>query len=126
MGDRWHGLRWPFKITAQGLFQDADDDELLESSIKFILSTGIGEYICLPEFGSKLQQDLFEPNDSVLTALVQRHVIEALNKWEPRLSVVRVNVETDDIEVRLLVEYVLVENPESLRFFSDTFERQAV
>ena len=125
MGDRWHGLRFPFKREAQGLFTDAPDDELIESSIKFILRTQVGEYICLPAFGSQLQVDLFEPNDIIMRQLVKAHVRDALNRWEPRIAVDEISVISDEHEVRLKVAYFLRADQGRLRFFEDSFDRRS-
>lgn len=125
MGDRWHGLRFPFKKTAQGQFKDpADDEDLINSSIRFILSTARGEYITLPEFGCRLPEDLFEPNDSVLEALVKTHVADSLFRWEPRIEVVEVSTIITEDELRLFVGYFIKTNPAQLRFFEDSFERR--
>jgi len=126
MGDRWHGLRFPFRKTTQGLFEDPSDVDLINSSIKFILNVQIGEYITFPEFGSKLPKDLFEQNDIVLKGLVVRHVTDSLTRWEPRISIVEVSAVIDDNELRLRVGYFRKDNPGPIRFFSDTFERQSV
>lgn len=124
MGDRWHGLQFPFKRTAQGQFNDpVDDQALIESSMRFVISTARGEYITIPEFGCGLVEDLFEPNDSVLTALVRAHVVEAVERWEPRVQITEINIIVDDDELRLFVGYFVKTNPAKLRFFEDTFER---
>jgi len=125
MGERWNGLRFPFKRTAQGQFNSPEEDqELIDSSIRFTLATAVGEYITLPEFGCKLIEDLFEPNDSVLASLVKAHVNEALSRWERRIQVTEVRTITSDAELRLIVGYFIKTNPAKLRFFEDTFERQ--
>jgi hypothetical protein len=125
MGDRWHGLRYPFKRTAQGQFNEPEEDqELIDSSIRFILSTAPGEYITLPEFGCKLIEDLFEPNDSVLVARVKSHVNESLFRWESRIDVTEINVIISEDELRLFIGYFIKSNPAQLRFFEDTFERR--
>jgi len=123
MGENWHGLRFPFKTTAQSLFAEPNDIDLINSSIKFILNTSVGEYITLPEFGSELPSDLFEQNDFVLQALIVRHVSDALERWEPRIQVRRVNVVVEDHEVRLALDYALVSNPGEIQFYQDSFER---
>ncbi len=126
MGDNWHGLRVPFKTTAQNLFAEPNDVEIINSSINFILNTAVGEYITLPEFGSRLPHDLFEQNDFVLRALVRRHVVDALERWEPRIKVFSVRLAVDLHELRLFIEYALVANPGEIRFFEDSFERNPV
>ena len=123
MGDNWHGLRFPFKTTAQNLFGEPNDVEMINSSINFILNTSIGEYITLPEFGSQLSRDLFEQNDFVLQSLVARHVTDALRRWEPRINILRINTIVETHEMRLFLDYTLIASPGEIRFFEDTFER---
>lgn len=125
MGENWHGLRFPFKTTAQNLFDEPGDVDLVNSSIKFILNTQIGEYITLPDFGSELPNDLFEPNDFVLEALVVRHASDALTRWEPRIAVLGIRSTSTDSEVRVFIEYELIAQPGEIRFFEDTFQREA-
>ncbi len=125
MGENWHGLRFPFKTTTQNLFAEPGDVDLINSSIKFILNTQIGDYITLPEFGSELPNDLFEPNDFVLESLIVRHATDALTRWEPRMSIRRISTEVTDNEVRLFIDYVLLTQPTEIRFFEDTLQRSA-
>ena len=125
MGEKWHGLPFPYRDTAQGLFTEPEDDVLIESSIRFILATNPGEYICFPEFGCRLQERLFEQNDFVLRSLIENDIREALTRWEPRIELLTVNVRSDDSEVRIFLEYVNKTSPDRLRFFEDTFERGA-
>ena len=124
MGENWHGLRYPFKTTAQNLFAEPGDVDLVNSSIKFILNTQIGEYITLPQFGSEIPQDLFEPNDFILESLIVRHASDALTRWEPRISLVGIRTTIEEHEVRIFIEYELVSQPGEIRFFEDTFQRE--
>lgn len=126
MGDNWHGLRFPFKTTVQNLFAEPNDVDLVNSSIKFILNTPIGDYITLPEFGSLIHNDLFEQNDFVLKSLIGRHIVDSLERWEPRIRLIRVNTTVELHEVRLFIEYRLKSNPGQLQFFEDTLERDPV
>jgi len=126
MGENWHGLRFPFKTTAQSLFAEPSDVELVNSSISFILNTSVGEYITLPEFGSLIHHDLFEQNDFTLKKLIGRHAADALERWEPRINVQAVNTTVEEHEVHIYIEYYLISNPGQLEFFEDTFERNPV
>jgi len=125
MGNRWHGLRYPFKPKAQGLFTDPTDDELVDSNIRFVLATAIGEYITLPEFGSKLPEDVMEPNDAILGALIERHATDALTRWEPRIYIESIETLADEDEVNIIINYRRVDDPVQLRFFHDTYSRSS-
>ena len=124
MGENWHGLRFPFKTTAQNLFGEPGDVDLINSSIKFILNTQIGEYITLPEFGSELPRDLFEPNDFVLESLIVRHATDALTRWEPRIRPLGTRTVLSENEVRIFIDYELISQPGEIKFFEDTLQRE--
>ena len=47
-----------------------------------------------PEFGCGINDLVFEANTVALRAIVQRRVREALTRWEPRIDVTDVRVET--------------------------------
>jgi len=124
MGENWHGLRFPFKTTAQSLFAEPGDIDLVNSSIKFVLNTQIGEYITLPQFGSEIPNDLFEPNDFILETLIVRHASDALTRWEPRIKIIGIRSTATEHEVRIFIEYELISQPGEIRFFEDTFQRE--
>lgn len=64
--------------------------ERINQSINHILGTRIGERFFLPEFGSRLYELVFEPNDYILEDLLKLYVSDALGKWEPRIKVLNV------------------------------------
>jgi phage baseplate assembly protein W len=64
--------------------------ERINQSINHILSTRIGERFFLPEFGSRLYELVFEPNDYILEDLLKLYVSEALSKWEKRIKLLEV------------------------------------
>lgn len=59
----------------------------INQSIHQILNTIPGERFFLPEFGSRLHQLVFEPNDLILFDMIELYVTEDLNRWEPRIVV---------------------------------------
>ena len=65
----------------------AEDIETVYQSITNILNTPIGERFFNPEFGSNLESILFEPMDSITEAKIFRLVIEAIERWEPRVRI---------------------------------------
>jgi hypothetical protein len=61
-----------------------------------ILSTRVGERFFMPEFGSRLHEAIFEPNNLVFQDLVDMYVREALAAWEKRITVLDVSVGIED------------------------------
>ena len=63
------------------------DHAHIHESILQILGTRPGERFMNPEFGSRLKDLVFEPNDSVLKGLIRHYVIDAIERWEKRVYV---------------------------------------
>lgn len=86
------GLRFPFAFQkrsggAQVSTVTSMDHAHIHESILQILGTRPGERFMNPEFGSRLKDLVFEPNDSVLKGLIRHYVIDAVQRWEKRILV---------------------------------------
>lgn len=89
------GRGWAFPVTTTGgnvVFAQGEED--IQQSIILILSTGIGERVMLPQFGSKLKELVFAAQNTAIHALASYYVNESLTQWEPRIVVTNVSVET--------------------------------
>lgn len=90
------GLRFPFAFArrsggAQVSTVTSTDHAHIHESILQILGTRPGERFMNPEFGSRLKDLVFEPNDSVLKGLIRHYVIDAVERWEKRVYVTDVS-----------------------------------
>ncbi len=58
-----------------------------------------------PEFGSRLNDLVFEPIDEVLRGLIRHYVIDAIKRWEKRVVITGVSFEntTADTDRNLLL-----------------------
>ena len=86
------GLRFAFAFAkrsggAQVSTVTSMDHAHIHESILQILGTRPGERFMNPEFGSRLKDLVFEPNDSVLKGLIRHYVIDAIERWEKRVYV---------------------------------------
>ena len=86
------GLRFPFAFArrsggAQVSTVTSMDHAHIHESIRQILGTRPGERFMNPEFGARLKDLVFEPNDSVLRGLIRHYVIDAIERWERRVYV---------------------------------------
>jgi phage baseplate assembly protein W len=90
------GQGWPFPIKPDpnGKLGFLIGEDRIKQSIWIILSTAPGERLMLPDFGCGVQDLVFQPNTAALRGVVQQHVRDALVKWEPRIAVLDVRVET--------------------------------
>ena len=87
----YRGISYPVKSGQKGLFNVENDIELIEGNIIQILGTRKGERVMLPDFGSKILDFIFEPLDHITCALLRIEIIEAIKKWEPRVTLDKQN-----------------------------------
>ena len=72
------------------LTEDKDsvlDAESVFQAVNNILSTKKGERLFLPEFGSLLEELLFEPIDDDTAFLIKTELIRAIEEWDPRVQI---------------------------------------
>jgi hypothetical protein len=90
----------------------------IRESIKIILLTEPQERLMLPQFGSGLQKFLFEPNITTTHRVIQHHITQALELWEPRIRLKSVTVAPDSRNPQkavITIDYNLVSTGNSDR-----------
>jgi uncharacterized protein len=90
------GWAFPVKPDPTGSLRYVSDAELVEQSIEIILGTSPGERQMRPEFGCRIYDLVGEANTAALRGMVQQKVREALVRWEPRIDVLEVRVDSPD------------------------------
>jgi uncharacterized protein len=99
------GWRYPVIIDRTGGVATSQLDELVRESILIILGTAPGERVMRPDFGCDIHELLFAPNNINTAGLAAHYVIEALEKWEPRIEDVRAEANpSDDEPNKLLID----------------------
>jgi phage baseplate assembly protein W len=90
------GLHFPLQTDARGQIELSSGNADIEQAIRIIISTRPGERVMRPTFGCRAQELLFEPRSPTTISLLQEYVHDALRIWEPRIEVMRVDVNPDD------------------------------
>jgi phage baseplate assembly protein W len=99
------GWSFPPVINARGGLSLTADRNEIEQAIHIILSTSPGQRVMRPNFGCRLFELVFAPNNSQTAAQARRYVEEALGMWEPRIQVQQVNIhQRSDQQNTLLIE----------------------
>ena len=70
-----------------------NDTQAIKNSIKNIFTTRKGQKILSPEFGSSLEQYLFEAVSELGANAIGNDIYNAISKYEPRVTVVQVYVQ---------------------------------
>mgnify|MGYP001609529951 CR=1 FL=1 len=79
--------------------QIVTEARLIRDSIVTILNTRLGQRLFQPDFGSRLHDLVFEPNDQGVLIMIEEDVINAISKWEPRVQLMGIRVQPDENRV---------------------------
>ncbi len=90
------GLAFPLQVDPQGGIALARGDHDIAQAIRVILGTVPGERVMRPEFGCRIHELIFAPNNAATEGLMKLYVEEALERWEPRIDVQDVMISTPD------------------------------
>ncbi len=91
------GLSFPLRTDARGKIMLTSGGQDIEEAIRIILSTRPGERVMRPTFGCRAHELLFEPRTPTTVSLLQEYVYEALRMWEPRINLIVVDVNPDEM-----------------------------
>ena len=86
------GWAFPIRTDATGSIALVAREQELAESIRLILGTAKGERPMRPEFGCGIHDQVFSPMDATTAGRVAYDVRAALDRWEPRIDVVSVDV----------------------------------
>ncbi len=80
-------------LSPRGGIAMVDGHDSVRQAILLLLSTIPGERVMRPDYGCQLHRLVFSPNDETTAGLAIHYVRQALNLWEPRIDVLRLDAE---------------------------------
>lgn len=104
----FNGTGWNLGASGIGLGADgeiaqAGGDEKIRQSILIILSTAPGERIGRPDFGCGIHEFVFSPLSPLTLGRIVRSVSMALERWEPRISVLQVHADPHPVRANTIL-----------------------
>jgi phage baseplate assembly protein W len=110
------GITLPLRLENGSIPLDSGPT-LIKASIRMILAWAFGTRFFLAEFGSRVENLIEEPNDDVLLNIAHALVAEAIEKWEPRVEFIDVELERPDFnKLSLRIIYRVISSQQT-----DTF-----
>jgi len=100
-------IGWPLLPipNANGELTYPTIDQSVRQMIRVVLLTRRGEQLRRPTFGAGLQNYITEPNNLTTRRRIHDAIAEAIDEWEPRILVDRIDVlEIPNFPTRLRVE----------------------
>lgn len=98
------------------------DDAAVKQAIVNLLMTSRGERPFQPNLGSDLRRILFNPLDASTAAQIGENIRETLDTYEPRISILQLDVDTnfDDNGFDVELEFEIIgreDTPTAIEFF---------
>jgi uncharacterized protein len=113
-GKSFLGRGWSFPPVfskqSGGVLMTSDEEDI-KKSLEILLSTAIGERFLQPRYGCNLDEYVFEPFNATLSTEIRLTVKDAIEKFEPRLRLLAVRLDTglmNEGRVDIAVEYQIV------------------
>ena len=88
------GWKFPIRVNGRGGLSYVSGAQSIAESIWIILSTPLNSRIMRPQFGCGIHDYVFAPNNTTTRALLAQQVQRALLRWEPRIDVLDVRLES--------------------------------
>lgn len=86
------------------------DIDAVKQSVKNLILTSKRDRLFQPWLGSGLRDLLFEPADAITISAIKREIYDVINKYEPRVSVLAVDVldESDTNSYRVSITFQMI------------------
>jgi phage baseplate assembly protein W len=97
------GWKYPIQLDQHGDIALSRYEQSIQEAIWSILSIAPGERLMRPDFGCRIHELVFAPNDASTAGLARFYVEDALRRWEPRIDVGEVEVQADPDNPALLL-----------------------
>jgi phage baseplate assembly protein W len=109
MAQDFHGRGWAFPVSVGpgGGIALAEGEEDIRQSVRIIVGTALGERQMRPDFGCPAHELAFDPTDASLTGKARFYVRNALERWEPRIEVERVEARIEGLKLLVEIEYTV-------------------
>jgi phage baseplate assembly protein W len=87
------GITLPIQIGNTAFNQSFITADQVKSNIKNLLLTKRFERLMQPEFGSGIQELLFNMNDEMFADNLENTIVDTLSKWLPYVNVETINIQ---------------------------------
>ena len=86
------GVAFPLRVDRGGGIALSSGVDDVEEAIAVILGTAPGERPMRPEFGCGIHDFVFETMDASTLGKIEHEIRDALDRWEPRIDVLDVDI----------------------------------
>jgi phage baseplate assembly protein W len=83
------------------------DLNAIRNSIVNLFNTTPGDRILMPDYGCSLRNFIFNPISETTSRLIGRNIKTAIEQWEPRVTIVNINIDSYESRQEYVITLVL-------------------
>lgn len=89
-----YGIDFPFRESRKGSFLSMTEDSSREirASLIHLILTRKGTRYYMPDFGTRLYEYIFQPNDTITFNLIEEEIRTAVKKYIPNLEIKSITI----------------------------------
>jgi Bacteriophage baseplate protein W len=87
------GIAFPLRVDQRGGLALVSGDDDVREAIGLVIGTARGERPMRPEFGCGIHDYIFESVDARTLSRLEHEIRAALDRWEPRIEVLTVDID---------------------------------
>ena len=93
-----YGIDFPFRVSQKGAFLNMTEtpEREIRANLIHLLLTRKGTRYFLPDFGTRLYEYIFEPNDSITFSQIEDEIRTAVKKYIPNLEIKSIKITAAD------------------------------
>lgn len=92
MATELKGFQFPIFKNSLGFFFSQKGNDTIKGDLIQLILTNPGERVMLPQFGTPLRKYIYEPNVEVVKNSIKKEISNAIQKWEPRITIKSIDV----------------------------------
>ena len=104
-------LKSPINIV-KGKPTIVSGSETVRQAIERLLGTPRGTVFFNRQYGSRIDELLFESNDTILIQLLRQFIFEAIRDWEPRVKFISIETLQESDKILCSVKYRILASNE--------------
>lgn len=93
--ERFLGLQYPLVKTPRGIMSQKKGVNQIKADLLQLLLTNPGERVMMPQWGTPLNELLFEPNDLTLEIRARQMIANSIERWEPRVVIENITISSN-------------------------------
>lgn len=98
------------------------NEAAVKSALNNLLRTPFGSRRFLPDFGTRIEQYLFQPADAITESELNEELAAAIRRFEPRVNLVSIESTMEDYGIDITITYY-IQNVPGLQTLETVIER---